>query len=168
MYIRSNTKHRHIPVECIYKRFNYITSPFFRHAGILCKHLYRLQYCNTLVYFRLVMCHVKSIADTLFIGIKKNLSFLFQIGNVLIKQRTELKTVHHDFKTIIFYYVSESFLGIVKSKSVLVLIVKLCSAERAFYDKTCTCIGFPLASAFFTLHQTSPSFGEFHNSMKIL
>ena len=106
MDIRSYTEHRHVPVESINECFNDITRPFFCHTGILSQYFDGLKNSNTLVYFRLVMCHIESVAYTLFIGIKKDLSFLLEIRYVLIKQRAELKTVHHDLKTIIFDYIS--------------------------------------------------------------
>ena len=168
MDIGGYAEHRHIPVKCINKRFHYIASPLFSHTSVLGKYLYWLEYCNALIYFGFIMSHIKSVADTLFICIKKRLSFLFEVGNVLIKQWAKLKTVHHYFKTVTFNDIPESLFGIVKGQSVLFLIVKLRTAERTFYYQTCPCIRFPFTSARFTLHQISPSFREFHNSMKVL
>ena len=158
MDIRSYTEHRNIPVQGINECFNDIARPFFSHAGILCKYFDRLEYRNTFVYFRLIMCHIESIADTLLICIKKHFSFLFEIRDILIEHCTKLKTVKDYINTVSFDYVSQTFLGVIESELFLVLIVKLCTAKRTSYDKIRFCTGFPFTSALFTLHQISPSF----------
>ena len=167
MDIGRYTEHRNIPIQGINESFNDIASPFFCHAGILCKYLDRLEYSNTFIYLGFIMCHIKSIAYTLFIRIKKYLSFLFQIGDIFIKHCTKLKPVKDNINTISFDYVSQSLFCIIKSELFFFLIIKLRTAKRTSYNKIRFCTGFPFTSALFTLHQISPSFRGISYKMKI-
>ena len=160
MYVRCNTKHRNTPVKCINKSFNNIACPFFRHTSILSQYFYRLKYCNTLVYFGLIMSKIQTVADTLFVCIEKNLSFLFQIRNKFIKKSSELKSVNNHVNAVRFDNIPQRFLCILKSQLILFFLFQLCSAERTTYNQAGTSVCFPLAATLFTLHCISPpSFG---------
>ena len=160
MQVRCDTEHRHIPIQGIYKGLHNIARPFFSHTSVSSKHLYGLKYRNTFVDLRLVMSKIQSVAHTLLIGIQKNLSFLFKIGNELIEQGSELQAVDHYVHSVCLDDIPQCFLRILERKLVLILLFKLRTAEGATYNKAGTGIGFPLTAALFTLHCNITAFLE--------
>ena len=86
MYVWRYAEHRNAPVKSINEAFYNIACPFFSHTGVCGEHLYRLEYCDTLVDLGFVVCKIQRITHTLFVSIKKDLSFLLEVGNELIQQ----------------------------------------------------------------------------------
>ena len=161
MYIRCDTEHRHIPVQCINISFYNIARPLFSHARFLSQHLDRLQNRNTFVDFGFLMSKIQRIAHSIFIRIHEYLALLLQIGDKLIQRCFQLQTVKNDIYAICLDDIPECFLCILEGQLILFLLLQLGAAERTTYNDICTGIGFPFTSAMFTLHLFSPPSVEF-------